>query len=180
MLMIMIDVNDFQPVLRMGITIDEEAYIARKLSSMIDIKKERILDIAPGNCLIPIYLSLELNKEISGVDDWKYFKKDEAERLIRKYGARVNLFYGLPQIPFKDNSFSLVYSVMYFYNLKREIMKVLVSEIRRVLEAQGTVLIVDPIMTRGKIRKEMEEGKFKLVEYTEANALSFSKWEKIG
>ncbi|QGR19072.1 hypothetical protein [Stygiolobus azoricus] len=71
----MIDVNDFQPVLRMGITIDEEEYIARKLSSMIDIKKERILDIAPGNCLIPIYLSLELNKEISGVDDWKYFQE---------------------------------------------------------------------------------------------------------
>ena len=172
----MIDINDFQPVLRMGITIDEEAYIAKKLSTMVN--GERILDIAPGNCLIPIYLSLTLNKEIYAVDDWRYFRKEDAEKLIKKYNARVSLFDGLPKLPFNDKSFSFIYTVMYFYNLKRDIMKAVIAEIKRVLDDHGVVLIVDPIMTRGKIRKEMEGENFKLLEYSEANALAFSKWEK--
>ncbi|BCU70996.1 methyltransferase domain-containing protein [Stygiolobus caldivivus] len=174
----MIDVNDFQPVLRMGITVDEEAYIARKLAPVVDKVEDRVLDIAPSNCLIPIYLSVELGKEILAVDDWKYFKREDAEKLIKKYNANVKLFDGLPKIPFGNESFYFIYSVMYFYNLKRDIMKIVVSEIRRILKTHGQVLIVDPIMTRGKIRKEMEEQKFKLIEYTENNALSFSKWEK--
>ena len=175
----MINIDDFPPILRMGITVDEEYFIAKKLYSLIkDIRSDKVLDVAPGNVLIPIFLSLNLNKEIFAVDDWKYFPKSEAEKLVKKYNADVKLFDGLPTIPFSDSSFDLVYSVMYLYNLRKESLKNAITELERVLKSGGSLVLVDTILVRGKVRKELEERKFKLVGYEEANALFFSLWKK--
>jgi len=173
----MIDINDFQPVLRMGITTDEELFIAKRLLTMVKKANNKILYLAPGNMLIPIYLSLNLGEEIYAVDDWKYFPKSEAERLIKKYDAKVSLFDGLPNIPFPDSSFDLIFSVMYLYNFRRDSMKNAVKEIIRVLDkSSGEVLVVDTILVRGKVKREMESEGLSLKDYSEANALFFSRW----
>ncbi|QIW24562.1 class I SAM-dependent methyltransferase [Sulfolobus sp. S-194] len=175
----MINENDFHPILRMGITVDEEIFIAKKISKILSEIQGKILDYACGNCLIPIYISITNNKEIYCIDDWKYVNRKEVEGLISKYTAKVKLFDGLDKIPFSDKYFDFIYSVMYFYNLKRDKLKETLNEVLRVLKDNGKILIVDMIMIRGKIKKEMEERKYSLDHYEEANGLFFSIWKKL-
>ncbi|BFH72344.1 methyltransferase domain-containing protein [Sulfurisphaera javensis] len=174
----MIDPNDFAPILRMGITIDEEIFIAKKIANLLKGERGKILDYACGNCLIPIFLSLSLNNEIYATDDWKQFDKKKAEELISKYRSNVRLFYGLEKTPFPDSYFDLIYSVLYFYNLKRDRVKNHVQEINRILKSKGKFLVVDIISVRGKVKKELEEIQYSLSNYEEANGLFFSLWQK--
>jgi len=174
----MINENDFQPILRMGITVDEEVFLAKKIANILKNVNSRILDYACGNCLIPIYISLTNNKEIFAVDDWKYTKKDEMQSIIQKYNAKVTLFDNLEKLPFEDRYFDYIYSVMYFYNLKKEKLRENLNEVVRVLKNDGRLLIVDMIMIRGKIKKEMEERKYSLEHYEQTNGLFVSIWKK--
>lgn len=174
----MINIEDFQPILRMGITIDEEVFIAKKVSNIISNEKGKILDYACGNCLIPIYVSSVSNNEIYATDDWKYFDKKKAQELISKYHSKVRLFDGLEKTLFSDSYFDFIYSIMYFYNLKRDKVKNHVLELNRILKEKGKILIVDIISVRGKIKKEFEELKYSQVHYEEANGLFYSVWQK--
>lgn len=174
----MINENDFHPILRMGITVDEEIFLAKKLSSILKNVEGRILDYACGNCVIPIYISILTNKEIFAIDDWKYMKKEEVEKLISKYSAKIKLFDNLEKTPFQDKYFDFIYSVMYFYNLKKDKMKESIEEVLRILKDNGKLLIVDMIMIRGKIKKNLEEKKYILDYYEETNGLFISIWKK--
>ncbi|MEM4911921.1 MAG: class I SAM-dependent methyltransferase, partial [Metallosphaera sp.] len=51
------------------------------------------------------------------------------------------------------------------------------DEVHRVLKDKGKFIVVDTLVFRGKIRKELES-KFKLDWYGEENAFSFFVWSK--
>jgi hypothetical protein len=56
-------------------------------------------------------------------------------------------------------------------------MKNAVKEIIRVLDkSSGEVLVVDTILVKGKVKREMESEGLSLKDYSEANALFFSRW----
>lgn len=161
----------YYPVRRMGITLDEEEFIARKLVQY-GVGGE-VLDVGCGNCLITIRLSKAWGKKIVAVDLWDEFPVELALRNAREEGASLEvgkIERPNVRLPFPDSTFSLIYSVMFVYNLRREERQNLFSEVRRVLRDGGLFLLVDPVIVK---RERKELNGFQQLNYTEENALFY-------
>ncbi|TRM75222.1 class I SAM-dependent methyltransferase [Sulfolobus sp. A20-N-F6] len=166
----------YKPIMRMGISIDEMIYVARRLYPMVKAS-ERILEVGCGNGLIGVILSKLLDREVYVIDDWNQVSKDDVMRNIKEDNAKVllNDFHEGYGLPFDDRSFNLVYSVMFLSNIGREGRLKLGKEVLRVLKNNGLFIVVDTLVFRGKIRKDLE-GMFKLKWYGEENGFSFFLW----
>jgi SAM-dependent methyltransferase len=159
------------PVRRMGITLDEEEFIARKLAQYRT--EDGILDLGCGNCLITNRLSKTWGKKIVAVDLWDEFPMQLALQNAKEEGASIEvgkIERPTLRLPFPNGSFSFVYSVMFVYNLRKEERQNLFSEVSRVLSDKGLFLLVDPVIVR---RERRELVGFQQVSYQEENALFY-------
>ncbi|AWR98877.1 class I SAM-dependent methyltransferase [Metallosphaera hakonensis] len=168
----------YYPVKRMGITLDEQNFILKRL---VQMKPEGdVLDVGCGNSLIPIQLSKSWKKKIIAADIWDEFPLETALRNAQEEGANVEFLKierPVLSLPLSNSSISFVYSVMFVYNLRKQERESLFSEIYRVLKEGGQFLLVDPVIVR-KERKEL--GKFTEVSYREENALFYYLAKKTG
>ncbi|MEM0113986.1 MAG: class I SAM-dependent methyltransferase [Metallosphaera sp.] len=167
----------YYPVKRMGITLDEQNFILKRL---IQFKTEGdVLDIGSGNSLIPIQLSKAWNKRIIAADIWDEFPIELAKRNADEEKASVD-FIRIERpnlkLPFPESSFSFIYSIMFVYNLRKNEREALFSEIHRVLKEGGSFLLVDPVIVR-KERKELKG--FTETLYREENALFYYLAKKV-
>ncbi|QKR00465.1 class I SAM-dependent methyltransferase [Metallosphaera tengchongensis] len=161
----------YYPVRRMGITLEEEEFIARRLQQ-ISVDGE-VLDVGCGNCMIPILLAKKWGKRIHAADIWDEFPMEQAMKNAKEEGVELTFMkISRPDIvlPFQDSSLEMVYSVMFVYNLRKEERQKLFSEVHRVLKKGGLFLIVDPVIVRRE-RKELVN--FSEVSYREENALFY-------
>ncbi|BCS92862.1 Ubiquinone/menaquinone biosynthesis C-methyltransferase UbiE [Metallosphaera sp. J1] len=161
----------YYPVRRMGITLDEQNFILKRLAQL-KVEGE-VLDVGCGNSLIPIQLSKLWKRKITALDIWDEFPLETAVKNAEEEGAQVEfLKIERPdlKLPLKDSSFSFVYSVMFVYNLRKHERESLFTEIRRVLRDGGTFLLVDPVIVR---RERTELKGFKEISYREENALFY-------
>ncbi|AWR97915.1 methyltransferase domain-containing protein [Acidianus sulfidivorans JP7] len=149
----------YKPFRRMGVTIDEEIYYAKILGNILDSDKDKlILEIGCGNCLISSYLK-EKGLNIFSIENWnEEMSLDE----IKKYKimCKLNLIQNLFPLPFRDNSFDVVYSALYFYNVSKSKRKEYIKDIQRVLKNDGKFVLLDVELMRG-IRKDFTSEGFK-------------------
>jgi ubiquinone/menaquinone biosynthesis C-methylase UbiE len=167
----------YKPLMRMGISIDEMIYIARRLYPILKDSK-RILDLACGNCLITLILSKLIKGEFHAIDDWAIIQKSDVLANLQQDKANIiiNDFKDFT-IPYNDSFFDSIYTVMYLSNIGKEKRIILAKEIKRVLDNNGRFVIVDTLVFRGKIKKEFEQF-FRLSWYGEENGFSFFVWTK--
>ncbi|MEM4769060.1 MAG: class I SAM-dependent methyltransferase [Saccharolobus sp.] len=161
----------YKPLLRMGISIDEMIYLARRLYPLIKGYK-RILDLACGNCLIGVILSKLTDAEIHGIDDWSQISKNEVMENVKRDGKMILSDLINFQLPYGNSYFDLVYTVMYLSNIGKEGRIKIANEVRRVLKNNGKFIVIDTVVFRGKIKKDLEST-FKLEWYGEENAFSY-------
>jgi len=168
----------YRPLMRTGISIDEMIYVARRLYPLLKGSK-KILDLGCGNGLITVLLYKMLGSELNAIDDWSKVSKEELMRNIQLDDAKIKLsdFKESLGLPYSDSSFDAVYSVMFLWNLGKEIRRKVASEVKRVLEDNGKFIIVDTFVIRTKLRRELED-LFDLAWYGEENAFSFFLWSK--
>ncbi|MCH4816776.1 MAG: class I SAM-dependent methyltransferase [Saccharolobus sp.] len=103
----------YKPLMRMGISIDEMIYLARRLYPLIKGGK-RALDLACGNGLITVILSKFMSdSEFHAIDDWSKVSRDELIRNIEIDKAKITLegFKENYNLPYQDNYFDVVYAV---------------------------------------------------------------------
>ncbi|MBP1358099.1 MAG: class I SAM-dependent methyltransferase [Sulfolobus sp.] len=166
----------YPPIMRMGISVDEMIYIAKRIKNLIEFP---VLDFMCGNCLIAVLLSKLLNMEVSAIDNWSQFPLEKAEENVKEDQANVKLYSLDDQIlPFPSLSFNTVYTVMYISNLKSDKRVSISKEINRILKDGGKFLIVDTVVFRSKIRRDLEK-EFKLEWYAEENGFSFFLFRKF-
>lgn len=166
----------YPPIMRMGISVDEMIYIAKRIKNLIEFP---VLDFMCGNCLIAVLLSKLLNMEVSAIDNWSQFPLEKAEENVKEDQANVKLYSLDDQIlPFPSSSFNTVYTVMYISNLKSDKRVSVSKEIKRILKDGGKFLIVDTVVFRSKIRRDLEK-EFKLEWYAEENGFSFFLFRKF-
>lgn len=169
----------YKPLMRMGISIDEMIYLARRLYPLIRDGK-KILDLACGNGLITVILSrLMSDAEFHAVDDWKKVSRDDLIRNIEIDKARIMLgeFKDQFTLSYQDTYFDSVYSVMFLSNIGKDGRVKITDEVYRVLKEKGKFVVIDTLVFRGKIKKDLEH-KFKLDWYGEENGFSFFVWSK--
>lgn len=168
----------YPPIMRMGISVDEMIYLARRLKGMISTPA---LDLMCGNCLISVLLSKMLNTKVHAIDDWSQFPIERAKKNILEDSADVELLTlkSLDDpLPFESSYFNTVFSVMYLSNIRSEKRIRLGNEISRVLKENGKFIVVDTMVFRTKIRRDLE-GIFKLEWYGEENGFSFFLFRKL-
>ncbi len=163
-----------KPFRRMGVTIDEEIYFAKSL--LKDVESPRlVLEIGGGNCLVSEMLRRSGKaREVISVDTWE---EEITVNDVKSYAGGVNLVKNLFPLPFRDESVDMVYSVLYFYNVKREARRELAKEIFRVLKANGKFILVEPEIVRN-MRKDFAAAGFKEESYRSEQAVFFSKMVK--
>ncbi|WP_338598757.1 class I SAM-dependent methyltransferase [Sulfolobus tengchongensis] len=170
----------YKPVWRMGISIDEMIYIARRLYPLIKDGRN-VLDLACGNGLITVILSkLMQGSEFHAIDDWEKVAKHEVMRNIEIDNAKINLsdFRNGYELPYRDEYFDVVYSVMFLSNIGKEGRTKIGNEVKRVLRNDGRFVIVDTLVFRGKIKKELAS-LFNLEWYGEENGFSFFLYKRV-
>ncbi|MCI2414055.1 MAG: class I SAM-dependent methyltransferase [Candidatus Aramenus sp.] len=163
-----------KPFRRMGVTIDEEIYFARSL--LKDVESSRlVLEIGGGNCLVSeIIRRSGKAREVVSVDTWN---EEITINDVKSYIKGVELVRNLFPLPFRDESLDMVYSVLYFYNVKRENRRELAREVYRVLKKGGKFILVEPEIVRN-MRKDFISAGFKEESYRSEQAVFFSKMVK--
>ncbi len=168
----------YPPIMRMGISVDEMIYLARRIKGMIS---PPVLDLMCGNCLISVLLSKMLNTKIYAIDDWSQFPLERARKNILEDSAEVELstLKSLDDpLPFESSYFNTVFSVMYLSNIRSEKRIRLSNEVSRVLKDNGKFIVVDTVVFRTKIRRDLGSI-FKLEWYGEENGFSFFLFRKL-
>ncbi|MEM3292518.1 MAG: methyltransferase domain-containing protein [Saccharolobus sp.] len=151
---------------RMGMTIDEELFYAKMLNKIVKgkVKYSSALEIGCCNCLF----SLNLGNTIS-IDLWDEIPLEE----VKKY-ASSQLVQNLFPLPFRDNTFDLIYSPIFFSNLKRDVRKELAKDVYRVIRKENGILILIDLEIFRKIRKEFIEIGFEEKDYYTYQGVFFS------
>lgn len=162
----------YPPLRRMGISTDEQVFIARRLIKLLP-QRGKVLDLGCGNGLITNYISKKTSLDLVCVDDWSEFPRERAEQIGKQEGSRAVFLSGLPQVPFPDGEFDSVFSVMYLYNLRKEGRQKLGAEVKRILKPQGKYIVVDTNVMRGMIKRDLQAVGFRLEAYSDENAFMF-------
>ena len=150
---------------RMGMTIDEEILYAKFLRKLLK-PYSKALEIGGCNCLF----SLDL-KGVITIDIWNEIPLEE----VKKY-AKSQLVENLFPLPFRDNSFDLIYSPLFFSNVKRDARKEMAKEVYRVIKERGTLILIEIELLR-KMRKDFFDLGFQEKGYYVYQGIFFSIME---
>ncbi len=149
---------------RMGMTIDEEFFYAKLLGKILrDRTYSRALEIGCCNCLFSLNL-----KNVISIDFWNEIPMEE----VKKY-SNSELVQNLFPLPFKNDSFDLIYSPLFFSNVKRDVRKELAKEVYRVIKKDGTLILIELELLK-KLRKDFIELGFQEREYYVYQGIFFS------
>ncbi|BBG23975.1 class I SAM-dependent methyltransferase [Sulfuracidifex tepidarius] len=164
----------YPTLMRMGISHDDMIYLARRISPLLQGSRD-ILDIGCGNCLIATLIAKLISSKIFVIDEWKEMSVDTAKRnaSIDKVELEIGEMKQDQGLPYKDNHFDAVYSVMFLFNVPKERRDLLLEETRRVLTQDGKFVVVDNFIFRGKMKRELTSHGFQQLWYGEENAFSF-------
>lgn len=165
---------DVKPYKRMGVTIDEEIYFGKIILKLVEkYKPKLVLDLACANCLISKMVKERL-KEVIAIDDWI---DDDMNKFVNYVKGRVSVIRNLFPLPFRDSSFDMIYTVLYFYNIPKKNRKERVEEIRRVLKRDGILVLVDLEIVRS-MRKDFLANEFNEIEFYEDQGVFISVMRK--
>jgi len=100
------------------------------LTCILNYEPKKVLEIGCGTAGMSIFLSY-LGLDITAIDNDKNLLKKQKE-IIKKFNSRVNLQYADAfSLPFKDNSFDLVFHQGFFEHFSnQEIYKLLKEQLR--------------------------------------------------
>jgi SAM-dependent methyltransferase len=134
-----------------------EALLARKRSRMADSliptghRNGRLLDIGCGS--FPLFLSQSSFREKHGIDRVPHAATQECmNRGIHLVNQDLE---SNPCLPYAENSFTVVTMLAVFEHLKPELLGVLISEVRRVLEPGGLYVMTTPACWTGGLLRLM-------------------------
>ncbi|ARM76707.1 class I SAM-dependent methyltransferase [Acidianus manzaensis] len=147
----------YKPFRRMGVTIDEEIYFAKLIDNLLENDKDKIiLEIGCGNCLISRYLK-EKGLNVFSIENWN---EEMSINEIKKYKGmcKLNLIQNLFPLPFRESSFDVIYSVLYFYNVPKSKRKDYIKDIQRTLRNNGKFILMDVEAMRGMRKDFISEG----------------------
>ncbi|WP_373467947.1 methyltransferase domain-containing protein [Acidianus infernus] len=170
---------NYRPFRRMGVTICEELRIGKLVSSIIKrINPKKALEIGCGNCLVT--LSVEKETKLPSLISIEVWKDEITDKEVKDYlrGEDYNLVENLFPLPFKEKSFDLAYSVLYFYNKIRKERNYLANEISKVIKDNGYFILIEPEIVRN-MRKDFFNAGFSEVEYHVDQGIFFSLMKKV-
>ncbi|MEM3515595.1 MAG: methyltransferase domain-containing protein, partial [Saccharolobus sp.] len=107
-----------------------------------------------------------------GIDDWSQISKNEVMENVKRDSKMILSDLINFQLPYENSYFDLAYTVMYLSNIGKEGRIKIANEVRRVLKNNGKFIVIDTVVFRGKIKKDLEST-FKLEWYGEENAFSY-------
>ncbi|WP_236750607.1 methyltransferase domain-containing protein [Acidianus sp. HS-5] len=165
---------NYKPFRRMGITICEEVRIGKLVSSFIKrLNPRRVLEIGCGNCLVTLSVEKEVKPpSLVSIEVWN---NEITDKEVKNYlrGEDSNLVENLFPLPFKDKTFDLAYSALYFYNTVRKERSTLAGEVSKVIKDKGYFILIEPEIVRN-IRKDFFNAGFSEVEYHVDQGIFFS------
>ncbi|MGC9105084.1 MAG: class I SAM-dependent methyltransferase [Thermoprotei archaeon] len=154
--------NPIKPSKSKGVTFEEHLYYSKKIVQHLKelgLKGERFLELSCGNCVLSMYSEREMGGEVVAVDRWTELPTDkEAKGYLVKFKSDVAMVEAHEALPFRDSTFDVVYALLVFYTMKRELRAKVLEEVRRVLRRGGVFVLADAYTMRG-VRREvgMEE-----------------------
>jgi ubiquinone/menaquinone biosynthesis C-methylase UbiE len=122
-----------------------EGAFKRRLREHARIKNgEAVLDLACGTGTLAIEIKKEHPKAKVAALDGDRAILARAQRKAKEEGVTVEFQHGLSnELPYRDRSFDVVVSTLFFHHLTDEAKADTAEEIRRVLRLGGRVLIAD-------------------------------------
>ncbi len=167
---------DIKPFRRMGVTIDEEIYFAKSLFKDIEgFNGRTIVEIGGGNCVVSLVLKSKIKNDILSLDMWsEEIKIEDAKKYSQ---GNIDLLNNLFPLPFRKDSIDLAYSVLYFYNVPRQIRKNLAEDLFVTIKKGGYFILAEPEIVRN-MRKDFINAGFREVSYRSSQAVFFSKMIK--
>jgi len=144
-----------------------EANFLKKAIKQLKQDKIKVLDIACGTGrMLPEVFSTGKDIEYVGLDTSKEMTnilKEKAKKI--SVGKKVKIKIGdASKIPFKDNSFDVVYSFHLLWHLPKEDQEKIIKEMSRVCKKDGFFIfdILNKDFLWEKLKKQKTEGIYKL------------------
>ncbi len=127
----------------------------KKAIKMLKSKPKKILDIATGTADFAISAAKYTQAQITGIDISEGMLKVGSKKILqKKLEKRISLKKAdCEKLPFKDNSFDAItvgFGVRNFENIKKGL-----SEMHRVLNNRGTVVISEPSIPKNYILNKL-------------------------